>query len=116
VWWAADIATLWAAFEAYGAPPAVGTLVLCYFLGQMGNLLPLPGGVGGTEGGMLGALAASGVDATVSVLAIVSYQMISTYLPALPGLLAYASLRRRMKGWGPPADEDQARVARTAVP
>ena len=116
LWWAADITTLWAAFEAFGEPPAVGTLVLCYFLGQMGNLLPLPGGVGGTEGGMLGALAASGVDAGVSVLAVVSYQMISTYLPALPGLAAYISLRRRMKRWNRSPDEDQARVARTAVP
>jgi uncharacterized membrane protein YbhN (UPF0104 family) len=115
IWWAADVATLWACFEAYGAPPAIGTLVLCYFLGQMGNLLPLPGGVGGTEGGMVGALAASGVDAGLSLLAVVSYQLISTYLPALPGLASYVSLRRRMKKW-PPAGPDQPRLARTAVP
>ena len=115
IWWAADIATLWACFEAYGTPPAIGTLVLCYFLGQMGNLLPLPGGVGGTEGGMVGALAASGVDAGLSLLAVVSYQLISTYLPALPGLLAYVSLRRRMRRW-PRVGPDQGRLARTAVP
>jgi uncharacterized membrane protein YbhN (UPF0104 family) len=115
IWWAADIGTLWACFEAYGTPPAIGTLVLCYFLGQMGNLLPLPGGVGGTEGGMVGALAASGVDAGLSLLAVISYQLISTYLPALPGLLAYVGLRRRMKQW-PPAGPDQGRLARTAVP
>ena len=115
IWWAADIATLWACFEAYGEAPAIGTLVLCYFLGLMGNLLPLPGGVGGTEGGMVGALAASGVDAGLALLAVVSYQLISTYLPALPGLAAYVSLRRRMKEW-PPAGPDQGRLARTAVP
>ena len=115
IWWAADIATLWACFEAYGEPPAIATLVLCYFHGQMGNLLPLPGGVGGTEGGMVGALAASGVDAGLSLLAVVSYQLISTYLPALPGLASYVSLRRRMRGW-PPVGPDQGRVARTAVP
>jgi uncharacterized membrane protein YbhN (UPF0104 family) len=115
IWWAADIATLRACFEAYGEPPATATLVLCYFLGQMGNLLPLPGGVGGTEGGMVGALAASGVDAGLSLLAVVTYQLISTYLPALPGIVAYVSLRRRMKRW-PPAGPDQARLARTAVP
>ena len=55
VWWAFDVATLWACFEAFGESPPVGTLVLCYFLGAMGNLLPIPGGVGGTEGGMVGA-------------------------------------------------------------
>jgi hypothetical protein len=101
VWWAFDVAVLWATFHAFGSPPAVGTLVLCYFLGQMGNLLPLPGGVGGTEGGMLGAFAASGVDAGLALLAVVSYQAISTYLPGLPGLASYVDLRRRMKAWGP---------------
>ena len=99
VWWAFDVATLWATFHAFGEPPATGTLVLCYFLGQMGNLLPLPGGVGGAEGGMVGAFAASGVDAGLALLAVVSYQLISTYLPALPGLASYIDLRRRMRGW-----------------
>src|SRR5215218_441869 len=92
IWWAADIATLWACFEAYGEPPAIATLVLCYFLGQIGNLLPLPG-----------------VDAGLSLLAVVSYQLISTYLPALPGLASYVILRRRMKGWSP-AGPDQPRL------
>ena len=99
VWWAFDVATLWATFHAFGDPPATGTLVLCYFLGQMGNLLPLPGGVGGTEGGMVGAFAACGVDAGLALLAVVSYQLISTYLPALPGLGSYLDLRRRMRSW-----------------
>ncbi len=109
VWWAFDVAVLWATFHAFGETPAIGTIVLCYFLGSLGNLLPLPGGVGGTEGGMLGAFAASGVDAGLALLAVVSYQVISTYLPALPGLIAYVDLRRRMKTWGPePADEPVA--------
>jgi uncharacterized protein (TIRG00374 family) len=99
VWWAFDVATLWACFHAFGDPPAAGTLVLCYFRGQMGNLLPLPGGVGGTEGGMVGAFAASGVDAGLALIAVVSYQVISTYLPALPGLRSYLDLRRRMRTW-----------------
>ena len=99
VWWAFDVATLWACFEAFGDAPAIGTLILCYFLGAMGNLLPIPGGVGGTEGGMVGAFAASGVDAGLALVAVVAYQLISTYLPALPGLLSYIDLRRRMKTW-----------------
>jgi uncharacterized protein (TIRG00374 family) len=106
VWWAFDVATLWATFHAFGDPPATGTLVLCYFLGQMGNLLPLPGGVGGAEGGMVGAFAASGVDAGLALLAVVSYQLISTYLPALPGLASYLDLRRRMRSWE--AEDDKA--------
>jgi len=99
VWWAFDIGVLWAAFQAFGSPPPIATVILCYFLGLLGNLLPLPGGVGGTEGGMLGAFAASGVDAGLALVAVITYQVISTYVPALPGLAAYVSLKRRMDGW-----------------
>ena len=99
VWWAFDVATLWACFHAFGEAPATGTIVLSYFLGQMGNLLPLRGGVGGAEGGMVGAFAASGVDAGLALVAVVSYQVMSTYLPGLPGLAAYVDLRRRMRAW-----------------
>jgi Lysylphosphatidylglycerol synthase TM region len=108
VWWAFDVATLWACFHAFGDAPATGTLLLCYFLGQLGNLLPLPGGVGGTEGGMVGAFAASGVDAGLALIAVVSYQAISTYLPALPGLASYVDLRRRIRSWGSAEPEPAA--------
>ena len=74
-------------------------MILCYFLGSLGNLLPLPGGVGGAEGGMLGAFVASGVDAGLALVAVITYQVISTYMPALPGLAAYVSLKHRMDGW-----------------
>jgi uncharacterized membrane protein YbhN (UPF0104 family) len=107
LWWAGDIATLWAAFQAFGEPPALGIIVLCYFLGQLGNLLPLPGGVGGTEGGMTGAFVACNVSLELTLVSVVTYQVISSYLPALPGLPAYASLRRRMKGWATPEEEPE---------
>jgi uncharacterized membrane protein YbhN (UPF0104 family) len=78
----------------------------------MGNLLPLPGGVGGSEGGMVGAFAASGVDAGLALVAVVSYQVMSTYLPGLPGIAAYLDLRRRMRAWDPqparPAEPESA--------
>ena len=99
VWWAFDVAVLWAAFKAFGSPPPIAAVILCYFLGSLGNLLPLPGGVGGAEGGMLGAFVASGVDAGLALVAVITYQVISTYMPALPGLAAYVSLKRRMDGW-----------------
>jgi uncharacterized protein (TIRG00374 family) len=114
VWWAFDVAVLWAAFKAFGSPPPIAAVILCYFLGSLGNLLPLPGGVGGAEGGMLGAFVASGVDAGLALVAVITYQVISTYMPALPGLAAYVSLKRRMDGWreaGPALGPGQTAVA-----
>ena len=43
---------------------------MAFFVGMLGNLLPLPGGVGGVDGGMIGAFAAFGVDAGLAVLAV----------------------------------------------
>jgi uncharacterized protein (TIRG00374 family) len=93
-WWAFDAATLWACFWAFGLHPQVPELAMAYFLGMLGNLLPLPGGVGGVEGGMVGASAAFGMDAEVALVAVLAYRAISVWLPALPGLLALATLRR----------------------
>lgn len=35
---------------------------MAYFTGMIANVLPFPGGLGGVEGGMIGALLAFGVD------------------------------------------------------
>jgi uncharacterized protein (TIRG00374 family) len=98
VWWVCDVATLWACFWAFGGHPFVPELVMAYFLGMLGNLLPLPGGVGGVEGGMVGACAAFGMDAEVALLAVLAYRAISVWLPALPGIAALATLRRAAEG------------------
>ena len=57
-----DIAALGFAFAAVGHVPAFGTLVLGYLIGQLGNLIPVPGGIGGTEGALIGVFALYGVD------------------------------------------------------
>jgi uncharacterized protein (TIRG00374 family) len=72
---------------------------MAYFLGMLGNLLPLPGGLGGVEGGMIGAFAAFGVDLDLAVLAVLSYRAISFWLPTVPGAVAYFQLRRTVARW-----------------
>ena len=62
LWWAFDIAVLWACFHAFGAnPPRTAVIVMAYYVGTLANALPLPGGIGGVEGGMIGAFLAFGV-------------------------------------------------------
>lgn len=103
VWWACDIAVLWSTFEMFGAPPPTSLLVLCYFLGKLLQLIPLPGGVGPVEGGMVAAFAACGTAVALAVLAVLAYQAISTWLPAAPGVWGYLRLRRRVAAWQAPA-------------
>jgi uncharacterized membrane protein YbhN (UPF0104 family) len=98
-WWAFDIAVLWSTFKMFGAPPAFGVLVLCYFLGQLAQVIPLPGGVGPVEGGMIGAFAVCGVSVDLAVPAVLSYQAVSRWLPLAPGLWGYLRLRKTMARW-----------------
>ncbi len=98
-WWGFDICVLWAMFHAFGSPPPFTVIWMAYFVGTLGNLVPLPGGIGGVEGGMIGAFAAFGVDFHLSVLAVIAYRGISFWLPTVPGAIAYLRLRRTVAHW-----------------
>ena len=90
---------LWAAFHAFGDAPPVAVLVQAFFVGMLGNLLPIPGGVGGVEGGMIGAFAAFGVDAGLAVVAVLVFRAFTFWLPLLPGVIAFFRLRARVEEW-----------------
>jgi uncharacterized membrane protein YbhN (UPF0104 family) len=98
-WWGFDICVLWACFHAFGTAPPFTVILMSYFLGMVGNLLPLPGGLGGVEGGMIGAFAAFGVNLDQAVLAVLAYRAISFWLPTIPGAVAYFQLRRTVARW-----------------
>ncbi len=98
-WWGFDMCVLWAMFHAFGSPPPFTVIWMAYFIGMLGNLLPLPGGLGGVEGGMIGAFAAFGVSLDLAVLAVLSYRGISFWLPTIPGGVAYFQLRRTVARW-----------------
>jgi len=98
-WWAFDIATLWASFRAFGEAPPGGVLVMAYFVGMLANTLPLPGGIGGVEGGMIGAFIALGVSGGLAVVAVLVYRGLAFWLPTIPGAIAYFQLRRTVGRW-----------------
>jgi len=103
-WWGFDICVLWVSFYAFGSPPPFTVVWMAYFVGTLGNLLPLPGGLGGVEGGMIGAFAAFGVNVELAVLAVLTYRAISFWLPTIPGAIAYFQLRRTVNRWRPHGD------------
>ncbi|WP_051323762.1 lysylphosphatidylglycerol synthase transmembrane domain-containing protein [Candidatus Solirubrobacter pratensis] len=113
VWWGFDIAVLWACFHAFGESPAVGVLIVAYFVGTLANLLPLPGGVGGVDGGMVGALVAFGTDPGLAIVAVLAYRFFAFWLPIGPGAVAFASLRRTVAKW---EREDAGEVLPVAPP
>ena len=93
-YWAWDNAVLWATFQAFDVSPPITVILMGYLIGQLGGLLPLPGGVGGIDGGLIGTLIVYGTPAAVTAAAVVLYRVILFWLPLLAGAVAFTSLRR----------------------
>ena len=110
-WWGFDIACLWAAFHAFGVAPPFTVIWMAYFVGMVANLLPIPGGIGGVEGGMIGAFLAFRVDASLAIVAVLVYRGFSFWLPTVPGTIAYFQLRHTVRGW----QEDDRVLATTGA-
>jgi uncharacterized protein (TIRG00374 family) len=99
LFWAFQVLVLWAAFKAFGEAPPWAVLVQAFFCGMLGNLLPMPGGVGGVEGGMIGSLAAFDVDGGLAVVVVLVFRAFTFWLPLIPGVVAYFQLRRTVERW-----------------
>src|SRR5215210_2520232 len=93
-YWAFDNAVLWATFHAFGASPPLTVILMGYLIGQLGGLLPIPGGIGGIDGGLIGTLVVFGTPAAVTTAAVLAYRVILFWLPLLVGGVAFWSLRR----------------------
>ena len=111
-WWTFDASVLWAMLHAFGAPPPFAVVVLAYFVGQVGNTIPIPGAV---SGGIVGVLVAFAVPADLALVSVLAYRAIAIWLPAPIGLVALGALRRTMARWS--AEDAVAEVeAQDAAP
>jgi uncharacterized membrane protein YbhN (UPF0104 family) len=99
-YWAFDNAVLWATFHALGFSPPLLIVLMGYLIGQLGGLLPIPGGIGGIDGGLIGTLIVYGAPAAVTAGAVLGYRLILFWLPLLAGAVSFASLRRDMPAEG----------------
>jgi uncharacterized protein (TIRG00374 family) len=95
-YWAWDNAVLWATFHAVGAEVPLSVVLMGYLIGQLGGLLPLPGGVGGIDGGLIGTLVVYGAPAAATAAAVLAYRVILFWLPLIGGAVAFVSLRRAL--------------------
>lgn len=98
-----DMAALGLGFAAVGHVPVFGTLVLGYLIGQLGNLIPVPGGIGGTEGALVGIFALYGVSVAEATAAVLLYRLFQLLVPAALGAPAFLLLRRKLMRSDQPA-------------
>jgi uncharacterized protein (TIRG00374 family) len=90
-----DILTLFCLFVAAHHAITPVALIAGYGLPQLfGRISFLPGGLGITEGGMVGLYVALGVPPATTVLAVLAYRGLSFWLPTLIGFALAALLQR----------------------
>lgn len=92
-----DIAVLGVCFLAFGYTPDFGVLIVAYLIGQLGGLLPLPGGIGGIEGGLIGTFAVYNVSVSAATVAVLAYRVLALWIPAVLGSVAFVQLRSTLR-------------------
>jgi uncharacterized membrane protein YbhN (UPF0104 family) len=111
-YYAFDVASMGAAFEALGGGgPALGLFVLAYTIGHAGAIIPLPGSA---EGGLVGAFTLYGSSLSLAVGGILLYRVFHAGVPFLLGALGLADMSRQRRRGGsivPGAEVDPALVS-----
>ncbi len=68
-----------------------------YLIGQLGGNVPLPAGIGGLDGGLIGAFALYHQPLAATTAAVLVYHAIAIWVPALLGSVAFVQLRRTLQ-------------------
>ncbi len=92
-----DVMILWATFRAFGASPPLAILAMAYLIGELGGLIPVPGGIGGVDAGLVGTFVLYNVPITAAASAVIAYRAIALWVPAILGSAAFVSLRRTLR-------------------
>jgi uncharacterized protein (TIRG00374 family) len=89
-----DVMILWATFHAFGDVPSLAIIWFAYLIGELGGLIPVPGGIGGVDLGLVGAFALYKVPVGAATAAVLGYRAIALVVPLLLGAVAFVRLRR----------------------
>jgi uncharacterized membrane protein YbhN (UPF0104 family) len=106
-----DIAALCVGFLAFGSHDPLGPLVFGYVIGQLGGLIPLPGGIGGTDGGLIGALVLYGAPLSTATAAVLAYRAFQLGVPAVLGTIAFFNLRHTLAGLPRPDERAEPKLS-----
>jgi uncharacterized membrane protein YbhN (UPF0104 family) len=79
---------------AGGGPPLVSVLAIYLGGSAVAAAAPTPGGLGALEAGLVAGLTAAGQPAAPAVTAVLIFRIVTYWLPAVPGGVAFWALRR----------------------
>jgi uncharacterized protein (TIRG00374 family) len=91
--WLLDAAALWAALRVYGKPLPIDGVLIAFALANTVAWLPIsPSGLGVADALLIPALIAFGAGHTDAVLGVITWRLLSFWLPIPLGLASYGSL------------------------
>jgi uncharacterized membrane protein YbhN (UPF0104 family) len=87
--------TIWVVLRAFGQEVSIiDVIIINEAVALFAGLMPVPGGVGVTEGALTAGFVAAGVPEATAFSAALAYRLCTFYLPPLWGYLAMRSLRK----------------------
>jgi uncharacterized membrane protein YbhN (UPF0104 family) len=98
VYWAGDVACLWASLKPFGATPTLPAIVLAHAVGYVLTRRTLPfAGAGIVEVLMPLTLVAAGAPFAGAVLGVIVYRFFNLWLPLIPAVAALPLVRRSFR-------------------
>jgi len=92
-----DIGVLWACAQGIGDGIAWASLSISYQIAQLATWVPLPGGIGALDGGLIGMLLLYGAPAATAAAAALVYHALMFWIRTLLGGTAFLLLRRETR-------------------
>ena len=94
-----DFVAFYLGIAAVTEPIALPVMLLAYFIGQVGSLIPLPGGIGGVQGLAIGVLVAGGMEVHSATAGVLVWTGVALGTQIVWGLWQYWFLRKSIKRW-----------------
>jgi undecaprenyl-diphosphatase len=86
---------LTASVRAFGVPLGLPAVTATFLGGAaVASLAPTPGGLGALEAALVAGLTSAGAAAAPAVAAVLSFRLITYWIPIVPGAVAFRTLRR----------------------
>jgi uncharacterized membrane protein YbhN (UPF0104 family) len=91
-----SIGVLWASLVAVGDHLPFSVVAMGYLVGQIAQVIPVPGGVGAIDAGVTGALVLYGAPATITTAGELISHGIDLAIPIVTGIIAFFFLPRQI--------------------
>lgn len=91
------IGALWASLIAVGDHLPFAAVAMGYLLGQVAQVIPVPGGIGAIDAGVIGALVLYGANLAQATAGELIAHALALILPLLAGAIALALLPREIR-------------------